>query len=606
MSPHPIDFGFVQEILIVLGAVTIVIPLFHRLRLSPVLGFLLIGMVLGPTLLGALLRAIPGLDWIVIADRERIGVVAEFGVIFLMFMIGLELSFERLSTMRRLVFGLGPLQLLLCAAAIAAAAGFLGQPRLDAIVIGLALAMSSTAVILQVLSDEKRMNSSVGRTSFSILLFQDIAVVPVLFAVSVMARAEAGQATPSLASFALSLAQATIAVGLVIVVGRIALRPLFRSVARTNSQELIMAASLLVLFGAAAATASAGLSMAMGGLLAGLLLAETEYRRQIEVLIEPFKGLLLGVFLISMGMTIDLRAIVAAPLLVAGLCCALIVVKGGLTWAAARLFGVPARTATQTALLVAPAGEFSLIVLSAAAALGVFSRQAVEIALIVAALTMALIPFMSMLGRELGQRLAPRLEIDPELHLPADVGESPRVIIAGFGRVGRVVADMLRRHGKDFIAVDIDPDVVAKARKEGLNVYYGDITRPDFLHRCGIDAALALVVTMDSAASSELVVETARKERRDLCIVARARDARHAARLYAKGASDAVPETVESSLLLSESLLVDIGVPMGPVIASIHDRRAEFRAEIQKLAPDVQLRPARRRVLLRDQGKTKP
>ncbi|MBI1188387.1 MAG: potassium transporter TrkA [Alphaproteobacteria bacterium] len=598
MNAHPVDFGFVQEILIVLGAVSIVIPIFHRLKLSPVLGFLLIGMILGPTLLGALIRTIPGLDWVVITDRERIGVVAEFGVIFLMFMIGLELSFERLSTMRRLVFGLGPLQMLLCAAAIAAAAGFLGQPRLDAIVIGLALAMSSTAVILQVLADERRMNSSVGRTSFSILLFQDIAVVPVLFAVSVMVSAEAGEASPSLLGFVFSLGQATIAVGLVIIIGRIALRPLFRSVARTNSQELIMAASLLVLFSAAAATASAGLSMAMGGLLAGLLLAETEYRRQIEVLIEPFKGLLLGVFLISMGMTIDLRAVVDAPFLVVALCAALIAVKAVLTWAAARLLRVPQRTAVQSALLIAPAGEFSLIVLSAAAALGVFSRQAVEIALIVAAVTMALIPFMSRLGKVLDKRLEPKREIEPAFLVPEDLGDAPRVIIAGYGRVGRVVAEMLQRHGKDFIAVDLDPDVVAQARKEGASVFYGDITRPDFLRRCGIETALALVVTMDSTISTELVVDTARRERSDLCIVARARDERHAARLYARGATDAVPETVEASLLLSESLLIDIGVPAGPVIASIHDRRAAFRAEIQQLAPKAEVRPPRRKRLL--------
>jgi|CXWL01.1.fsa_nt_gi CPA2 family monovalent cation:H+ antiporter-2 len=587
MNEH-IDFAAFQEILIVLGAVTLVIPIFHRIKVSPVLGFLLIGMMIGPTGLGGLIGSVPGLDWIVITDPERIGVVAEFGIVFLMFMIGLELSFERLRLMRRLVFGLGPLQLVLCAAVIAGIAVLLGQARLDAIVLGLALAMSSTAVIIQVLSEEKRMNSSVGRTSFAILLFQDIAVVPVLFAVAVLAE---GASSGGLPSFAAALAQAAIAIVVVIAAGRLLLRPLFRGVARSGSPELFLAACLLVLLGASLATAAAGMSMAMGALLAGLLLAETEYRRQIEVLIEPFKGLLLGVFLISMGMTIDLSAIARMPLLIFGLCIGLLAIKGSLTWALSRLFQASPSTALQTGLLIGPGGEFSFIVLSGAATLGVLSTPVAEIGLIVAALTMATIPLLSALGKALGKRMIPSRIIDGALHLPDNLGDEPRVIIAGYGRVGQVAADMLTRHKIDYIAIDSNPDVVERARKDGAPVYYGDSTNPDFLHKCGLATAHALVVTMDYAVGTELVVAVARKERADLIIVARARDARHAARLYAKGATDAVPETVEASLLLSETLLVDLGVPMGPVIASIHDRRAEFRSEIQKLAPDADVRP---------------
>ena len=590
--PEHIDLAAFQEILIVLGAVSIVIPVFHRIKASPVLGFLLIGMVLGPTGLGALIRSVPGLDWVVITDRERIGVVAEFGIVFLMFMIGLELSFERLSLMRRLVFGLGPLQLLLCAGAIAGVAVLLGQTPLDALVIGLALAMSSTAVIIQVLSEQKRMNSSVGRTSFAILLFQDMAVVPVLFAVGVLAGASGPNAEQGLAGFALALGQAAVAVVIVIAAGRLLLRPLFRPVARSGSPELFLAACLLVLLGASVATAAAGMSMAMGALLAGLLLAETEYRRQIEVLIEPFKGLLLGVFLISMGMTIDLSGIARMPLVILGLCLGLLVVKGSLTWALARLFGISQRASIQAALLLAPGGEFSFIVLGAAAVLGVLSTPVTELGLIVAALTMATIPFMSMLGRRLEARLKPPQTIDPALMLPEDLGDEPRVIIAGYGRVGQVAAEMLTRHRIGYIALDSNPDVVARARKAGSPVYYGDSTNPEFLHKCGLATAQALVVTMDHAVGTERVVSVARAERADLLIVARARDARHAAKLYAKGATDAVPETVEASLLLSETLLVDLGVPMGSVIASIHDRRAEFRTEIQTLAPEADVRRA--------------
>jgi CPA2 family monovalent cation:H+ antiporter-2 len=595
MNEH-LDFAAFQEILIVLGAVSIVIPVFHRFKASPVLGFLLIGMVLGPTGLGALIRSVPGLEWIVITDRERIGVVAETGIVFLMFMIGLELSFERLVLMRRLVFGLGPLQLILCAAAIAGSAILLGQTPLDAAVIGLALAMSSTAVIVQVLSDEKRMHTTAGRTSLAILLFQDIAVVPILFAVGVIAGAGATSGEPGLLSFASALGQAALAVVFVIAAGRLMLRPLFRFVARSGSPELFLAACLLVLLGASVATAAAGLSMAMGALLAGLLLAETEYRRQIEVLIEPFKGLLLGVFLISMGMIIDTSVIARQPLLILALCVGLLSAKAGLTWALARLFKTSSRSSIQTALLTAPGGEFSFIVLSGAAVLGVLSAPVVEIALVVAALTMATIPFMSALGKRLDVKNAQNPPINRALMLPERLEDEPRVIIAGYGRVGRVAAEMLTRHNIGYVAIDANPDVVAKARKTDPAVYYGDATNREFLRSIGLASAQALVVTMDYAVGTEEVVSVARKEHSALVIVARARDARHAARLYAKGATDAVPETVEASLLLCETLLADLGVPMGPVIASIHDRRAEFRAEIQKLAPDAEVRPGPKRL----------
>ncbi len=602
MGDH-LDFTLIQELLIILGAVSVVIPLFHRLKMSPVLGFLLIGMLLGPNAVGAALRAIPGLDWVVLSDRERIGTMAEFGVVFLMFMIGLELSFERLLLMRKIVFGLGPLQTLSCAVAVAGAAMLLGVPQDQAIVIGLALSLSSTAVIIQVLAEEKRLNTTVGRTAFSVLLFQDMAVVPILFAVTIMGGAAGVEAGAPLQSLFVSLGQAALAVGAVIAAGRLLLRPLFRSVARANSPEVFMAACLLVLLGASVATAAAGLSMAMGALLAGLLLAETEYRRQIEVLIEPFKGLLLGVFLISMGMTIDVAMIVAEPVLILGLAAVMVLVKGALSAGLTHAFGISKRASVQTGLLLGPGGEFSFVVLGAAGAASLLDERIGEIALIIAALTMASTPFLSTIGTRLSQRFEPRKTVDPALLAVFDLEEAPRVIVAGFGRVGQVVAALLKEHNVDFIAVDSDPDVVAKARADGVQAYFGDATNPLFLQRCNLAQARALVVTMDPASVDD-VVSAARKERSDLLIVARARDARHAGRLYAKGASDAVPETVEASLLLSETLLVDIGVPMGPVIASIHDKRAAFRAEIQKLAPEAEVRiPVRRR--LRDIVKAK-
>ncbi|WP_395647914.1 cation:proton antiporter [Terricaulis sp.] len=602
MGDHHANLEVFQEVLIVLGAVSIIIPIFYRLKLSPVLGFLLIGLVLGPTAIGALVRQVPGLDWLVISDRERVGVVAEFGVVFLMFMIGLELSLERLLLMRRLVFGLGPLQTIVSAAALAGVAIMLNQSAPDAVVIGLALALSSTAVVIQVLSEENRLTTNTGRTAFAILLFQDIAVVPILFAVAIMGRPAMGG--DNLGAFAVALGQAALAVVVIIAAGRLLLRPLFRSVARTTSPELFMAACLLVLLGTAVATAGAGLSMAMGGLLAGLLLAETEYRRQIEVLIEPFKGLLLGVFLISMGMTLNLNAIAAAPLLIVGLSLGLIAVKAAITYASALLFGNSQRAALQSALILGGGGEFSFVVLSAAAALGMIEGTTGEVALIIAALTMAATPLLSTLGKVLARRLDPKATVDPALYAPTDIAEGARVIIVGFGRVGQVVAGMLKEHKVEYVALDTDVDVVSEARTKGEPVYFGEATNPLMLRNVGLADAKALVVTMDSSSGAEEVVRAAREAREDLLIVSRARDAHHAGRLYARGATDAVPETVEASLLLSETLLVDIGVPMGNVLASIHERRAQFRSEIQALAPEATVRSARRR-LLREHGATR-
>lgn len=592
-----VDFVVLQQVLIVLGAVSIVVPLFHRLRLSPVIGFLLIGMVLGPSILGALVGHIPGLDWVVLSDRGRLASLAELGVVFLMFMIGLDLSFERLMLMRRLVFGAGALQLALCAAVIAVCAVFIGENRSDAIVLGLALGLSSTAVVMQVLADEKRTATPTGRLSFAILLFQDIAVVPILFAVTIMgATATGAGGQPNFAAFALALGQAAIAVALIIVAGRLLLRPLFRSVARTQSAELFMAAGLLVVLGAATATAAAGLSMAMGALLAGLLLAETEYRRQIETLIEPFKGLLLGIFLISMGMSLDLERIAEAPLLVFGLSLGLILIKAIMTYASARLFGAEKPSAMQAGLLLGPGGEFSFVVLSAAVSFGLLQGRVGELALIVAAITMAATPFLSMFGTAAATSLSQRRAPGAALFAPTELAAGSRVIVAGYGRVGRVVVDMLRTHGIDYVALDGDIDVVEEARGEGAQVYYGDAANPLLLDRCGLDTARALVVTMDSPSAVEHVVASARRARKDLTIVARARDSHQAGRLYQKGATDAVPETIEASLLLSEALLIDIGVPVGYVVASIHDRRAQFRKEIQKMAPHADIRLRTRRL----------
>jgi len=504
---------------------------------------------------------------------EAIDRVAAFGVVFLLFMMGLELSFERLTRMRRLVFGLGGAQVVLSALLLAAIAFELGQPPAAALVIGAALSLSSTAIIIPVLAERKRLNLAAGRASFAVLLFQDLAVAPLLFMVTMLIG---GQQNGLGLGLALTIAPAALALTGLIVLGRRVLRPLFHSVAMTKSTEFFMAACLLVVLGTGLIAAISGLSMALGAFIAGLLLAETEYRREIEVTIEPFKGLLLGLFFVAVGAELDLSLLFASPgpiLFVAG---ALVIVKALAVWGLGRAFRLPARVAREVALLLGPGGEFAFVMIGAAVAGEIVAPKIGQTILVAVTLTMLATPALARLGEFLAGRL-PAPSLSPEAMEPPPEDEAHRVIIVGYGRVGALIGEMLDRHKIPYIAVDSDANLIARERRAGKPIFFGDATRLEFLRRCGIETARALVVTMDAPRSNEAVVEAARSLRADLTLVARARDAAHAKTLYDLGVTDAVPETIEASLQLSEAVLVDIGVPMGIVIASIHDKRDEYR-----------------------------
>ncbi len=587
-----------REALVVLAAAAIVIPLLARLSLSPVIGYMLVGLIVGPSGLGALAQHWSPLGLVTITDRARIEPVAELGVVFLMFAIGLEMSWERIVSLRRLVFGLGALQVLLCTLALAALLVLFGTHPGPAIVAGLALAMSSTATVTQVLADERRMSSLAGRASFAVLLFQDLAVVPILFLIGMLGGGETG-----IVGLLGAVAEAVLAVALLAAIGRLVLRPLFRSVAHSDSPELFMAACLLVVLTTGLVAASAGLSMALGALIAGVLLAETEYRRQVEVTIEPFKGLLLGVFLISVGLRLDLVRLAADPVTVLGGVVGIVAIKAAITFGLARTFRVRGAAAMQSSLLLGPGGEFGFIIIGLASGLGLLPGTLGESLFLAIALSMVFIPSLSWLGR----RLAPRprtAPIDPALLAPTDPASGGLsgggVIIAGFGRVGRTVASMLDAHEIAWVALDSDVARVSAARKAVPSVFYGDMTQPALLNSVGLDTARALVVTIDHREKADTIVQVARAARPDLLIVARARDAKHAAHLYGVGATDAVPETIEASLQLSEAVLVDLGIPMGPVLVSIHEQRARFQADIRRLAPDATTVRDRPRARLRD------
>jgi CPA2 family monovalent cation:H+ antiporter-2 len=576
------EIGAYKELMLVLGTAAVVVPAFIRIGLNPMFGFLAAGAILGPDAMGRLTADVPWLVHVSVTDRAQIAHLAEAGIVFLLFMIGLEMSFERLWTLRRLVFGLGLAQVAFTGVVLTGAVGLLGVPPAPALILGFAFALSSTALVVQLLADQKRLGSATGRTAFSILLFQDIAAVPLLVLASVLSDPVAGIWT----SLGIAALKAVVAIGAILLFGRFMLRPLFRAVARTKSAELFMAASLLVVIGTGLVTAASGLSMALGAFIAGLVLAETEFRREIEATIEPFKGLLIGVFFFSVGMSLDFRTIASQPAAIAGAVAALLAIKGALAYLLARALRTPAGPAAETAFLAASAGEFTLVVVGIAAAGSLVPPATAAVATAVAALSMVLTPVLALAGRAVKERLQPTKAAAPAPQLPVPHDEHPDVIIAGYGRVGALVARLLQEHKLRFLAVETDPDLAARGRRDGHPVFFGDATDIGLLARCGLDGAKVLIVTMDSRKAAVDVIQAARRMRGEgLTVVARARDADHAAQLYAVGATEAVPEAIEASLHISEAALIAAGVPLGLAIAAIHEERDQYRAAYQRIAP---------------------
>ena len=448
----PTNVAAYSNALVVLGTAGVVVPMVRRWGFSSVLGYLGAGAVLGPFGLGSISNAFPGLSWFTISDAQNVAGIAQLGIVFLLFLVGLELSFPRLSAMRRLVVGLGGSQVLLTSAVIAGAAVMAGKNPPEAIVLGASLSLSSTAIVLELLSNQERLTTSVGRASFSILLAQDLAVIPILLFVSILAARSSGSVLASLAS---ALLQAAAAVIVIVIFGRVLLRPLFRLVATAGSSELFIAAVLFVIVAAGVIAGQAGLSMALGAFLAGLLLAETEYRKAIETTVAPFKGLLLGIFFFTVGMNVDFRELLREPLWLIGGVASLIAVKSLLTIGLGRLFRLSWPVATETGLLLGPGGEFAFVGIGMASATGLIEAPLASFTLAVTSVTMALTPLLSFAARSLTARFTAGKAIDPDL-VARPAGGQQHAIVVGYGRVGKVVCALLREHGVPYIAADSD------------------------------------------------------------------------------------------------------------------------------------------------------
>jgi monovalent cation:H+ antiporter-2, CPA2 family len=580
-----INVAAYSDALVVLGTAGIVVPIVSRLGFSPVLGYLGAGALLGPLGLGSLITSFPALFWFTVSDAKDVAGIAELGVVFLLFLIGLELSLHRLLTMRRLVFGLGGLQVLITTTLLAGAAVYFGEKPSEAIILGASLSLSSTAIVLELLSNQERLTTNVGRASFAVLLAQDLAVIPILMFVAILAAGPKGSVWASVGT---ALFQAALALAAIVVFGRLLLKPLFRLVAATRSRDLFIATALFVIIAAGVVANQAGLSMSLGAFVAGLLLAETEYRKAIEATIEPFKGLLLGIFFFTVGMDIDVSELLREPLLLTAAVAGLIAGKSIVIAVLAKLFRLSWPVTVEMSLLLGPGGEFAFVGIGAATAIGLIDTRLASFTLAVTSVTMALTPLLSIVGRGFARRLRAVSAAPSELTVRPSAGQK-HAIVVGYGRVGKAVCVLLKEHGIPFVAADSDASTVTRDRRDGQDVYYGDAADDTFLEMCGLKNAAGVIITIHDHDLIDEVVQHVRGLRPDVIIVARARDANHARHLYQLGATDAVPETVEASLQLSEAALVGLGIPAGLVIASIHEKRDEIRHGLQLAAREAGL-----------------
>jgi len=590
---HPVQeqhaFPFLREILLFLALAGILIPLLQRLRINQVLGFLAAGALFGPFGLGRLAADVHWLGYLTFPNNDNVAMLAELGVLFLMFMIGLELSAARLWAMRRWVFGIGSAQVLLCSALLGGAVWLLlGQAADASLVLGLVLSLSSTAVVMQLLSERQATATPLAQGAFALLMLQDLAVVPILILIGALGKHTGGTAAGGLqiALVALgAMAKAALAIALIYLVGGRTVRPLFRAFARQRQPDVFMALILLSTFGIAALSFMAGLSMALGALIAGLLLAETEFKHEVELMVEPFKGLLMGLFFMTVGMGMDALQIVQAPLWLAAAVALLVALKTLVIAPLLRLGGLPWGRALEGGLLLGQGGEFAFIVIGYAVGARLLDAALGGRVMLAVGLSLFVTPLLARLGRAIGDTWESRAHAH---QAQADAAELPslrgRVIIAGFGRVGQQLAKLLTAQGITYVAFENDARLVSQLHADGIPVYFGNAARPELLRRVHADEAPAIVLTMDHPNSALQAVRGIRREFPRARLFVRSRDERHARVLKQAGASVVVPETLEASLQLSAFVLEAMGLDEGLVDRIVDDERDLFAAALLQAA----------------------
>lgn len=533
------------DLVILLAAAVVMVALFRSLRLSPVLGYLVAGALIGPSQFG----------WV--DTLEITSAIAEFGIVFLLFMIGLDLSWDRLKKMRAQVFGIGTAQVLVTGAVFMVIARAGGLDFTSALLIGGGLALSSTAIVLEVLQQRRELASQTGRLSFAILILQDLAVLPLLVLVPLIAAGE----DSLMASIGTATVRAVAVLLVIVTLGRLALRPLFRAIARLDIHELFVAAIFLTVLGIGWATEQAGLSIGIGAFIAGLLIAETEFQHQVEADVKPYKALLMGLFFMTVGMKIDLTFILQYLYEITIMAVGILLVKGVLLYSLLRLFRYGRRTSGHTALLLAQGGEFGFILFGLAAQLSVMDGVLVQKLLVAITLTMAATPLLDTVGIQFEKRWWRRVRSNPE-QLAAEARDlNGHVVIAGYGRMGRIIADHLATQNIPFVALDTNPREVATGRRRHHPVYYGDASRPDVLEAIGVSRAIAFVVTVHAPDQADRLVKAMCASFPTLPILSRAQDVGHGYALEMMGATLAVPELQVASMRLLAGVLQVLGRP---------------------------------------------
>ena len=527
------------DLIIILSATVICVPVCQRLRLGPVVGYLVAGLAIGPFGLA------------LVEDGDAIHVLAELGVAFLLFAIGLELPLSRLRVMPIGVFALGVAQVLVTGAAIGGVAMALGIGLSAAIVIGGALAISSTAILLVALASHGELTTRYGRAAITVLLIQDLAAAALVVVVVTLGRPDTAIAS----SMGFAALKMVAAVALVVLGGRVVLRPLFRVIAETRIPEAFAALTLLVVLATGVACYLAGLSLAFGAFLAGMLLADTQYRHQVDAEIRPFRGLLLGLFFVTVGMSMDTGLLVEAAPIVLAVAAALLLGKALILMVLARIFGLPTSRAVQMGITLSQGSEFAFVLLGAGMASGLLPAMLGQILVLAVGVTMAATPLLAHLGRLLALRIRRGTVVAVEKPYSGVEELKDHVFIAGFGRVGQAVARRLRAEHVPFVAVDLQPGVVASGRERGLPVFYGDATRPEVLAAVHVERASAAIVALDEPRATLQVVTLLKYIFPALPVHARARDDEHAQALSRAGADTVVPEvTATSARLVGSSL----------------------------------------------------
>jgi CPA2 family monovalent cation:H+ antiporter-2 len=561
------------QVLVLLLASVLVVAVARRVGLSPVLGYLMVGLLVGPYALG------------VVADSAHTQLLAEIGVVFLLFTLGLEFSWPRMVAMRREVFGLGMLQVVATTVIFAGMGRLLGLSWLVAVAVGGALSMSSTAIVIRQLTEQSEVNRTHGRLTLAILLFQDLAFVPLLALVTAISDGTAAQRF-SVVGIMQTLATGIAALLIVLFSGRLLLRPLFIEIARSRLKELFTLTVLLVVLASAWVTEHAGLSLALGGFLAGMMLAETEYRHQVEAVIRPFRELLLGLFFISVGMLLDIGLLLDQFLLVSGTVIALVAIKVLVASVAVRGFVTTHFKALRTGLVLGGGGEFGVALLTLLVQSRGVPATIVQPLLLALAVTMLIAPFGIRYNKNvarlvLREKGPPLRSVEREAAATSEVAKREHVVLCGFGRVGQNIARVLESQGFEYIAVDLDLARVRPARQAGYPVIYGDSSDEDVLLACGINAASAVVVSFANPQVSVGIVRAVRSYRKDVPILVRTADDIGIAELVAAGATEVVPETFEASLMLVSQVLMLLNVPVTRVVRTVGEIRRDRYATLR-------------------------